>query len=152
MAKELARKRSDVVRMQRSERRKFCRAALEFARGMAQVMEECRDVVIVGIDLVPGGLVIARCDISCRQGALAGSRWPSDPCHGSTRRPIQPREQPFASHDAADFRLRRFGERESRRFNFNHPWRLLGRFLSLCCTDLLRGRSIALAGVRLLSP
>src|SRR5258708_38971496 len=79
LAKELARKRSDVVRMQRSERRKVCRAALEFARGMAQVMEEGRDVVIVGIDLVPGGLVIARFDISCCQGPLAASLWPIDP-------------------------------------------------------------------------
>ncbi len=117
LAEEAARERREVGVLQRGgpgqlERRR----AVELARGVAEVVEEGRDVGVVRVHLVPEAAVAARFDVARRERGLARAGRPRDPGDGAPGRAVQAREQPLARHRGGDGRAGGLGERDALRF------------------------------------
>ena len=111
LAKKPAREGGYVLQVLRSKRGKIGRLSVaELARGVAKIMKEGGHVGIVGIELVPGTLVAARINVTCRQRTLAGARRPRNPGEGSSGLPIQAHEKRLAPHHAAKRGPCRLGE------------------------------------------
>ena len=121
LAEEAAGKRRNVAGVLRRKRRQFPRPALvKAASGVSQIMEESRNVGVVGIYLVPDAAKVARLDVARRERALAGSRRTRDPGHGPSGATVEAREYRLAPHDASDYRPRRFREGDAPLFGLSH--------------------------------
>ena len=66
-----------------------------FLRSQTQVMEKCRDVRIVFVDLIPQARDLACLEITVYQGRLSGTRRPRDPEDGVFLQIVQLPEQSF---------------------------------------------------------